>query len=142
MCYNLNMAKGRPYGVAVRFWKRIKQRTGELGLTQTQVVAASGIAASTINNLKYATRPPLARVVLALADAVQLDRGEALVLAGVVSGEPDGTADDVRAAIANSASYGEQQKEMLLQMVDLFDQANGASPRQMPTRADPQRRPA
>ncbi len=93
-------------------------------MNQTDLHEKSGIARSTVNNLRTSTRPPLLRIVNALADAVGLDRVEAAQLAGLLPAEPDASGISVRAAIAASPVYTQAQKDALLAMVDVLDQAN------------------
>ena len=110
------------HGVAHPFWLRLEQLRYERGLTKADLHERSGVARTTIDNLKTSTRPPQPRIVHALAEVVGMDRTEAARLAGLL---PAHTPDvSVRDAIAASAAYTQQQKEALIAFVDVLDTAN------------------
>lgn len=54
------------------------------GITKAQLHDRTGIARSTIDKWKTAPKPPQIPTVLAVADALGLDRDEAVRLAGIV----------------------------------------------------------
>lgn len=110
-------------GVAHDFWLLIERARVERGLTKLELSEAAGIPRPTIDNLRTSTRPPQPRIVHALADAVDVDRTEAAQLAGLL---PRTSTDgiSVRDAILASPSYTAAQKDALLAMVDVLDEAN------------------
>lgn len=116
----------RQRGVAYDFWLRLEQARVHNQLTKADLHERSGIARTTIDNLRTSTRTPQARIVHALADAVGLDRDEANRLAGLIPPERTEADSTVRNAIATSTVYTPQQKEALLAMVDALDEANRA----------------
>jgi transcriptional regulator with XRE-family HTH domain len=54
------------------------------GMTKSQLHQKSGVARSTIDTWKTQPRPPQPATVIAVADVLGIDRGEALRLAGVL----------------------------------------------------------
>lgn len=117
--------------VAYDFWLRIERERVSRQWTKERLSKASGVSRPTINNLARTGRPPLARVVHALADALEIDRSEAEVLAGLLPGEVDDEAGDagVVLAIKSSTAYTGDQKKLLLDVVSAIDKANGQSAR-------------
>lgn len=68
------------------------------GLTKSQLHQRSGVARSTIDTWKTQPRPPQPATVIAVADVLEIDRGEALRLAGVLAdtkAATDGTTVDL-----------------------------------------------
>jgi transcriptional regulator with XRE-family HTH domain len=117
----------RPRGVAWPFWKRLKDAQADIPLTDTELQRLSGVARTTVDRLEHGKRPPQARVIHALADAVHIDRDEALRLAGLKADEQPPDTADVRRAVEASSTYTPEQRAMLLQMMDTFDQVNRGS---------------
>lgn len=117
LCYKTRVSK---QGVAHRLWVRIEQLRVAKGLAQSALVAQSGISASTINRLKTSTRAPQPRIVYALADAVGLDRDEAVRLAGILPPNLDPDVS-VRDAITRSTEYTQPQKDALLAVLDSYE---------------------
>lgn len=123
----------RQRGVAYAFWLRLDQARVDQHKTQRDLVIATGIPASTINNLQWSTRPPQPRIVFALADALGIPHDEAKRLAGLAPPEASVDLPDVREAIRNDVRRGiftEEQGRVLLDLVAAMDAANdAASPR-------------
>ena len=117
----------RPRGVAWPFWKRLKDAQADIPMTDVELHKASGVARSTVDRLETGKRPPQARVIHALADAVHIDRDEALRLAGLKRNEESPSTTDVRRAVESSSAYTPEQRAMLLQMMETFDQVNRGS---------------
>ncbi len=113
----------RREGVAHSLWLRIEELRLARGMTKDDLHKASGVAKTTIDDLRSRTRAPHVRTVHALADAVGLDRTEATRLAGLLPARPD-PGISVRDAIAASADYTPEQKRALLAIVDEFDAGN------------------
>lgn len=113
--------------MAYPFWVRVNARMVELGLLQTEFAERSGIPSQTMNRLKTLRRKPRVGTVHALADAAGIPRDEAEQLAGLVPTPATGGSADVRAAVIASAAYTEDQRVMLLQLIDLLDRVNGQS---------------
>jgi transcriptional regulator with XRE-family HTH domain len=113
------------HGVAYELWRRVQLKANELGLTGVQVAEHTGIRRGTIDALKTSTRAPQPRIVNALAEFIGIDRHEAAILAGRVPADTPDAEFDVRIAIERSTAYTREQREMLLQLVELIEQANG-----------------
>lgn len=73
-------------GPAYAFWERVTNEQHKRGWTQIQLQEHSGVDRTTLYRMKSAK--PLADTVLALADALGIDRDEALELAGLLAREP------------------------------------------------------
>ncbi len=112
--------------MAYRLWERVERERVRLGMTRLALSRKSATSRSTIAGLKASTRAPQPRIVHALADAVGLDRREAEVLAGLVDPPRDGSVVAVREAIGRVAGFTAGQRALLLGMVDVIEQANGA----------------
>ncbi len=110
-------------GVAYNFWLRIEQIRLDRGMTKDDLHKLSGVAKTTIDDLRTRTGKPHIRTVHALADAVGLNRTEAAQLAGLLPAHVD-RAVSVRDAIAATAEYSDEQKRALFAMVDALDAAN------------------
>lgn len=112
--------------VAFDFWRRCEVERAARNWTKEKVFLVSGVSRTTYNNLEVTTRKPQPRVVHALADAFDIPWTEADVLAGII---PPGraVAGDVGvvAAIQASNVYTEDQKRILLGVVETIDKANG-----------------
>lgn len=133
-CYNVHMQSGSERGVGYAFWRRVKAEQAARGWTDAELSdRAGGLAWSTIDRLKKGKRPPLARVVNALADALEIDRAEAYRLAGrppydPTEDEPEPPADPgrserAREAIRNDPLYDEWQRGVLLEIFDVIERA-------------------
>lgn len=114
-------------GVAHPLWVRIQRELNTLGMAQAELVRRSGIPASTISNLKSATRPPLARVVKTLASTLGIDENEAMVLAG--RAKPPLSAIDLRQAIERSEQLTEVGRTAMLAMFDALQSEHAATQR-------------
>lgn len=87
-----------------------------------------GLPRNTINNLQDSPRPPLVRTVHTVADAMGWKRQDAERLAGLrppEAGEPG--AVSARDAILRDPNYTEEQRQAMLQLVDIFARANQAA---------------
>lgn len=111
-------------GVAYPFYLRARQLMATLGMSDTELRRRSGVTVNTLKNLAVITRRPQARVVNAVADAVGMDRVEAHRLAGLIPAEMPDNDINVRDAIERSAEFSEAQRRALLQLVDIFTEAN------------------
>lgn len=122
------MASGR--GVAYALWRRVEDERVAQAMSKSRLAEAAGLPRSTIDNLETSTRPPQPRIVHALADALGIPRGAAEELAGLRRAQRPGGATDsrVRAAIEASDTYDERQKEVLLNLIDVLDEANRGRP--------------
>lgn len=120
--------RARQGGVAYRFWWRMEAARTALEMSKTELAAVSGIPRSTFDNLQTSTRPPQARIVHALADALSIPRDEADELAGLRPGAVNATDSGVVAAIETSNVYSDEQKQLLLDLIRTIDQANGRVP--------------
>ena len=92
-----------PRGIAYPLYERVKREMALQGWTATRMRRESGIARSTLAKWETQSRPPLASTVVAVADALGLDRETALQLAGILPPASDlAMPDDER----RSAFYG------------------------------------
>lgn len=80
--YKRNVSDRAP---AAPFHAAVMQALKTRGMTKAQLHQKSGVARSTIDTWKAQPRPPQAATVLAVADVLEIDRGEALRLAGVLA---------------------------------------------------------
>ena len=125
----------RPRGVAYPLYRRVVNEMLTKGLSQQDLHRDTGLAVSTFLNLQHGRRRPFPRTVFALADWLGIPRDEAAELAGLVPPEvaqPATRSAPVRDAIAHSDAFNADQRAMLLNMIDLIDQANaGQAPREV-----------
>jgi transcriptional regulator with XRE-family HTH domain len=99
------------YGLYVR----VQERLALTGMTKTDLRKKTGVARSTIDSWATQATPPQARTVNKVADALGIDRMEALRLAGILdTGPADGEPQIVpldafeRAAMAADRPYAER----------------------------------
>ncbi len=119
------MAKGG-HGVAYNLWREVESARVAAGLTKVELAERSKVARSTIDGLRNGLRAPTVTTVHKLADVLHIDRRRAEILAGLRIEEPQiDDQVDVRAAILASPHYTEEQRSMLLAMVETIEQANG-----------------
>jgi len=130
-CYNMHVTQGPERGVAYDFWWRVRTEQDARGWTDDELRARSGIARTTVDRLQAGKRPPTARVVNALAGALDIDLTEAHRLAGrtpappaTESGEEDDPRVSAREAILRDRIYTDQQRKTMLELLDIFDEAN------------------
>ncbi|MFF0721305.1 helix-turn-helix domain-containing protein [Micromonospora sp. NPDC003816] len=127
----MHVTQGADRGVAYDFWWRVRTEQDSRGWTDDELKARTGIARTTVDRLRAGKRPPTARVVNALADALGINMSEAHQLAGRTppapenSDEPAGrTAADAREAILRDPIYNDEQREAMLRLHDLFARTN------------------
>ena len=72
------------------FWDRIQTVCATRGWSTVRLERESGVSRTTINKWKTQPRKPLAATVNAVADALDIDRVEALELAGILNAEETG----------------------------------------------------
>lgn len=113
--------------MAYALWERVERERVARHLTKTDLAALIGppVTRATIDRLRTATRAPLARTVHQIADALDIPRDEAELLAGLF---PQSRAESaasmharVRREIDEDDSLTEQQRSMLLYQLDLFE---------------------
>lgn len=126
-CYNLHMSETR--GVAYAFWLRVRAEQAARSWTDDELRARSGVARTTIDRLARGRRPPLSRVVNALAATLDIDQTEAHRLAGLLPAdelpaEVEPRPISAREAIERDATFTEDQRRTLLQVLDLIEAAN------------------
>jgi transcriptional regulator with XRE-family HTH domain len=101
----------------------------DLGWNNSELAERSGVTRPTIDRLRSGKRPPAVKTVHKLADALHIDRKSAEQLAGLAPDGVVGTGDgSVRAAVLASKVYTDEQKQMLLSMIDTIERANGTAP--------------
>lgn len=76
------MAEGAP---AARFHEAVLRALADQNRSKNWLHTKTGVARSTIDAWKTQPRPPQARTVLKVAEALRMDRTEALRLAGVLT---------------------------------------------------------
>jgi transcriptional regulator with XRE-family HTH domain len=67
---------------AIRFYEAVTRALAKQGLNKAQLHQRSGIARSTVDNWRTGAKVPHAASVIAVADALGIDREEALRMAG------------------------------------------------------------
>jgi transcriptional regulator with XRE-family HTH domain len=113
-------------GVAYDFWLQVERARVAREWSKSELAERAGIPRKTIDNLEVSRRAPQVRIVNALADALEIDRDEAACLATLLPADAATVdpSEDVRGAIRRSTAYTEEQRAMLLSMVDLIETAN------------------
>lgn len=122
------MAERVGRGPAYNFWVRVKAEQATRGWTDSELYRRSGVSRNTINGLETRKRVEAA-TVNALAEALDIPLAEAHQLAGLVPSDeqaPPAGGVSVREAILADPNYTEQQRQTMLQLVDLIEQANQA----------------
>jgi transcriptional regulator with XRE-family HTH domain len=79
----LEVENGRP--PAARFYDAVVSALASRGLNKLKLHELTGVARSTIDGWRTQTRPPYAEKILIVAEALGIDKEEALRLAGVVA---------------------------------------------------------
>lgn len=111
-------------GVAYNFWVRVKAEQASRGWTDSELYRRSGIARNTIAGLQSRKRVEAA-TINALADALDIPQAEAHQLAGLVPAEDQpARVSSVREAVLTDPVYTEEQRQAMLQLLDIFEQAN------------------
>ncbi|MBM0274102.1 helix-turn-helix domain-containing protein [Micromonospora tarensis] len=113
-------------GPAYNFWARVKSEQATRGWSDSELFRQSGVTRNTINGLKTRKRVEAA-TVNAIADALDIPRDKAHVLAGLVPSDdeqPDTEAADAREAILRDPIYNDEQRAAMLQLHDLFARTN------------------
>ncbi len=129
-CYNMHVTQGPERGVAYDFWWRVRTELDARGWTEDELRSRTGVARTTVDRLQVGKRPPTARVVNALAEALEIDLTEAHRLAGRTPAPPSPGGENqspqlsAREAILRDRIYTDQQKKAMLELLDIFDQAN------------------
>ncbi|SCF26972.1 Helix-turn-helix domain-containing protein [Micromonospora carbonacea] len=130
-CYNMHVTQGPERGVAYDFWWRVRTEQGARGWTDEELRARTGVARTTVDRLQAGRRPPTARVVNALAEALDIDLTEAHRLAGRTPAPPVACTDEdggsrvsAREAVRRDPAFTDQQRRTLLDLLDIFEQAN------------------
>ena len=114
-------------GVAYNFWVRVKAEQASRGWSDSELYRRSGVSRNTIKDLGIRTRVE-AETINALAAALDIPQAEAHQLAGLVPATDDqpARASAAREAILNDPLYDEEQRQAMLQLLDIFDKANRA----------------
>lgn len=107
-------------------YERIEEIRVRRGLSKVQVARAAGVSRQTVANLATQPRPPQPSTVAEIADALGIDREEALHLAGLTAGS--GRADmsttemqDELIARIQRIRADPERREMLEQYIRLID---------------------
>ena len=100
-----------PRGIAYPLYERVKREMALQGWTATRLRKESGIARSTLNKWETQPRVPLAGTVLAVADALRIDRESALRLAGILPALPEMSQEDRRSVLYGMrATAGDEER--------------------------------
>lgn len=130
-CYMTDRSERGP---AYAFWLRVKTEQTTRGWTDSELYRRSGVSRRTIRELETRTRTE-AGTVNALADALDIPRDEAHRLAGLLPADEQIAATDApaesspqvvsaREAILRDPIYSDQQRRAMLELLDIFEQAN------------------
>jgi transcriptional regulator with XRE-family HTH domain len=88
-------------------FERIETIRANAGMTKSRLAEITGVPRGTVERWRDQKRPPLPESVMKVADALGIDRGEALRLAGVLDGvpppaDPGDVVAELRARLAES----------------------------------------
>lgn len=98
-----------------RAWhRRVVDAAALKGWTKTELAERAGVARSTIDGWDSNPRPPQAKKVTAVADALGIPRAEALQLAGIIAAVPDPGPEPPQELID---AYGQQVINAMLETV-------------------------
>lgn len=122
-CYMTDRSERGP---AYDFWVRVKAEQASLGWSDSELFRRSGVTRNTIAGLGTRKRVEAA-TINALADALDIPRDEAHKLAGLVPEDRPARASRVREAVLTDPIYTEDQRQAMLQLLDIFEQANAAN---------------
>lgn len=70
---------------ALPWWKHLEALRLEKGWTRSQLAQRAGVARSTVDGWKTNPRPPLVTTITEVADRLEIDRRDALRLAGLTA---------------------------------------------------------
>lgn len=97
-------------GIAYALYERVERERALRGWSATRLHTETGVSRSTIGKWATQTRPPLPATVNAVADALGIERAEALRLAGILTDLPaagpdltpqSGDPDSIRGLLAD-----------------------------------------
>ncbi|MEV6800558.1 helix-turn-helix transcriptional regulator [Micromonospora rifamycinica] len=112
--------------MAYQLWAAVENKRLTEGWTAVRVAEHIGLPRNTISRLKTSSRPPQVGTVHTIADALGINRTEAEEMAGLRPPTSARTgAVSARQAILHDRIYTDQQKKAMLELLDIFDQANG-----------------
>lgn len=111
-------------GVAHRFHVRIERERITRGMSKDALASRVGVSRGTLDQLAWIVNPPQPATIMAIADALDIDRDEAAELAGLLPAAYDDSSAPVREAIASNPAFTDDQRTTLLQMVAIIDAAN------------------
>lgn len=114
-------------GVAYKLWQAVEDYRLDHTWSKVRMAEHLKLPRNTISRLEDSARPPSVETVHAIADAISIDRREAEAMAGLRAPAPGG-AVSVRDAIAADPLYTDEQRRIMLDLVDLIDQANAGRP--------------
>ena len=121
-------------GVAYPFYREVEARRIQMGIGKRELAARTGVARTTIAKLGSGSRPPTARTVHALAEAVDIEHAEAEMLAGLTPGggiirtaSQHQSVANLRDAITYCSALSTEQRDMLSLIVQTTLTANAAT---------------
>lgn len=110
---------------AYAFWAMCETVRQQKQISKLELCERAEISRTTYDKLPTRIRPLMIDTVHALADALGLDREEARRVAGLTPAKPRVTgSDEVRDAVLASTTFTDEQKDVLLRMMDVMDAAN------------------
>lgn len=115
-------------GVAYQLWAAVEDERLNRGWPKTRMAEHIGLPRNTINRLEDSSEPPQPRTVHKIADALGIDRVEAERKAGLRPGPRKDSDISARDAVRRDPVYTDAQRKTMLDLMDLFEQANSQAP--------------
>ncbi|MFI6266120.1 helix-turn-helix domain-containing protein [Micromonospora sp. NPDC051006] len=118
-------------GVAYQLWAEVENERLNRSWSAVEMAKSLGVARNTISNLRTSPHKPTPPTVHKVADGlaklgVNIDRERAEQLAGLRPFAPTEGAGQVsvRDAVKADPVYTEEQRQAMLQLLDIFERAN------------------
>lgn len=119
-------------GVAYQLWLAIEDERLNRGWTKLRMAELIGLPRTTIDRLASSPNQPRAVTVHVIADALGIPRRKAETLAGLREPSPGDPGEvSVRDAIMRDPIYTDRQRQAMLDLVDIFEQANAEQGRRV-----------
>lgn len=111
--------------VAYQLWAAVEDERLNRGWTAVRMAEHIGLPRNTISRLQTSPRKPQVPTVHRIADALGIDRTEAEEMAGLRPPTSERTgAVSIREVIQRDRIYTDEQRQAMLQLIDIFDEAN------------------
>jgi transcriptional regulator with XRE-family HTH domain len=116
-------------GIGYQLWWAVEEERLNQGWTVDRMADHIGLPRNTISRLKTGKRPPAVSTVHTIADALQrlgskITRMDAERMAGLRPPLPAPGAGNVREALKTDTNFTDEQREMMLQLIDVLLAAN------------------